>query len=170
MRLDDYERAVRDALHPDAAVLDPGIGVIREAVRRWAHLQLVSLCPLTTRLLALDGRCASEIDRYLAAGGRPCSIHLWSQAFLVRLTRHDDPFVADVARFELACVAPQTADAAHPEPWSTWIDPGSFVADLLIGEDPRSREPARCWLRLRRHDGRWHLERCVGPDAAPASV
>ncbi len=103
MPLEDYERSVLAALHPNAAVTDPAVAVIRDSVRRWARLQLASMCPLTTRLLALDGRCEREIDLQLEAGARPCSIHRWSHAFLARLSGHADPFVVDVARFEL-CV------------------------------------------------------------------
>ena len=160
MPLEDYERSVLADLQPNAAVSDRAVSVIRDSVRRWALLQLVSLCPLTTRFLALDGRCESEVDLQLAVGARPCSIHRWSHAFLVRLSRHADPFVVDVARFELACVAPETAHALEPGPWSAWIDPGRLVADLLAGRDPRSRDQAAVWLQLRQDEGGWHIERC----------
>lgn len=159
MSLLEHQRRVAAALHVDADVGDPAIEVIRGAVRRWAVLQLVELCPLTTRMLALVDRLDGEVIRQLAAADRPPSVHRWSHDMLVRLVGDTDHTVADVARLELACVAPDRCVDTDPGPWRLERQPEVLVAALLDGEDPRRRPRSPCWIDLRRHGESWHLVR-----------
>lgn len=132
----------RDPAAPPDAYLDavrasPGLEAVRDIAVSWNAYTLEQVCPLTTRILRIQG--TFDVSVAAISTSSPFAEDL-ALEFLARQVAGGPDLVADVARFEAAVL--RSAARGHGRMVVEWhYDPDAVVRALLAGADPGDLAP-----------------------------
>ena len=130
--LDPYLREVASS---------PGLEALRGIDYFWKEYSFLSRCPFTAGLMRRQGVLRDEVTRLIREERLSAFIEEMTRLFLERASRHPDPLVATLARFEHALAA--TAEGDPAEYRVEWDQDPYYVLGCLLDDQPIDRERTR---------------------------
>lgn len=118
--------------------------LLREIVLWWRTFGVQRACPLTSRLLARQGRLERAVDEFVATKSISPYIESLAQAFVDAHREDEDPLIAAVASFEAAVIRVKRGDTGrHTIGWPG--EPYGILAALLANEPLPAASGTPAW-------------------------
>ena len=155
--LADYQREVRDLIkgrnvhapedpHLAAVAGSPGLAAIRKIAVWWRSFGVENYCVFTSQVLKRAGIFDSSVEEFYRSQNVSPYIEKAGELFLVLLSAHPDPLVAEMAQLELALLKVRRGDPGEFQ--LDWDRNPDAVFHALATKTDLPRAEAGCAYKL----------------------